>query len=259
MIDSLSLDSKDLTQDEILRGKLTLFQPKIGYRFSVDPLLLADFVSPFLSVGSILDIGAGVGIVGLLLGRSSPLCKVTLVELQPRLAQLCRKNVNHNCADKQALVIEGDILDKGVQKNLTEAPFQLVVSCPPYYRLGTGGINPNTEEALARHEVTLPLTRLVEVSRRLMSFRGQFALVYPSTRLSEVLNELWSVGLRPTRLRLVHPKPGQPAQRALVLSVKGGRGDLVIEPPFFIRDCVGNYTADAQRALGEQAIVLPAV
>jgi tRNA1Val (adenine37-N6)-methyltransferase len=62
-----------------------------------------------------------------------------------------------------------------------------------------------------------------------------------------------SCGLQPTRLRLVHPHPAEPAQRALVEARKGGRGGLCIEPPLYVRDAGGSYTAEARRALGESS------
>lgn len=243
--------SDDLTRDEILRGRLTLLQPKVGYRFSLDPLLLADFVGP-PPYGTVADLGAGVGVVGLLLGRGDPAARVTLVELQPRLAQLCRDNAAHNGLSERTTVVEGDILDRAVQRRLGGASFDLVVSCPPYYPIGKGGINPDGEEAIARHELRLPLIDLVRVARRLIGFRGQVVLVYPSPRLPEMLTHLSAEGLQPTRLRLVYPRPGEPAQRALVSAIKGGRGGLTIDPPFVVRDEAGNYTPEARQALGER-------
>lgn len=245
---------EELTRDEILRGRLRLLQPRVGYRFSLDPLLLSDFVGP-PPYGNLVDLGAGVGIVGLLLGQKDPQAQVTLVELQPRLAQLCRDNAREN--GQETRVVEGDLLSKPVQRQLPGASFDLAVSCPPYYRLGTGGVNPDREEAVARHEVRLPLPELVRAARRLVGFRGRVALVYPACRLPELLGNLGGAGLQPARLRLVYPQPGKPAQRALVLAVKGARSTLCIEPPFLVRDGSGAYTAEAQRALGESPAAVP--
>ncbi len=240
----------DLTRDEVLRGRLRLLQPRVGYRFSLDPLLLFDFIGepPF---GNLIDLGAGVGVVGLLLGNRDPAAHVTLVELQPRLAQLCRDNAAGNGMGHRVTVVEGDLLSRPVRQQLLGASFDLCASCPPYYRIGTGGVNPDGEEAVARHELRLPLPDLVQAARRLVGFRGRVALVYPSPRLPEMLPPLVAAGLQPTRLRLVYPRAGEPAQRALIMAVKGARSGLTIEPPFIVRDEAGNYTSEARRALGE--------
>jgi tRNA1Val (adenine37-N6)-methyltransferase len=245
-------DSTSLSRDPILRGRLVLWQPQKGYRFSIDPLLLADFVGTSQGpLGRLCDIGAGVGVVGLLLGKSDPRAQVTLVELQPRLAELCRKNAAENGLADRCTVVEGDVLSAPVRKLLPGAGFDLVASCPPYYQVGRGGVNPDSEEAIARHELHLPLGELVRAARRLVGFRGRVALVYPSPRLPELLSSLQSAGLTPTRLRLVHPHPGEPAQRALVEGRKGARGGLDILPPLFLRHPDGNYTDEARRILGE--------
>ncbi len=239
-----------LTRDPILRGRLMLWQPRAGYRFSVDPLLLADFVGP-PPLGRLVDIGAGVGIVGLLLLRIDPQAQATLVELQPRLAGLCRKNLDDNGLNERCTVVEGDVLSPPVRQKLPGAQFQLVVSCPPYYPLGRGGVNPDSEEAIARHELHLPLPELVRAARRLVGFRGRVALVYPSPRLPELLANLLAAGLTPTRLRMVHAHAGEPGQRALVEARKGARSGLVVEPPLYLRHRDGGYTEEAARILGD--------
>jgi tRNA1Val (adenine37-N6)-methyltransferase len=245
-----SADDSELSCDPILRGKLTLWQPRVGYRFSIDPLLLASFVGPG-PLGRLCDIGAGVGIVGLLLGRADAAAEVTLVELQPRLAGLCRRNAAENGMGGRVTVVEGDVLSAPVRKQLPGAFFDLVASCPPYYQLGRGGVNPDSEEAIARHELHLPLEALVRAARRLVGFRGRVAFVYPSPRLPELLSSLCKEGLTPTRLRLVHAHAGDPAQRVLVEGKKGARSDLVIEPPLYLRSADGGYTDEVRKLLGE--------
>ncbi|MCS6913157.1 MAG: methyltransferase [Myxococcales bacterium] len=241
----------ELTDDEILRGRLALLQPRHGYRFSLDPLLLAHFVGP-PPYGQVADLGAGVGVLGLLLARNDPAARVTLVELQARLARLCRDNAVRNGLAERTQVIEGDLLDRAIQRQLPGAAFDLVVSCPPYYPLGWGGINPDTEEAVARHELRLALPALVRAARRLVGFHGRVALVYPSSRLTELLAQLAAVNLNPQRLRLVHPRPGEPAQRVLVEARKGARGGVVVEPPFHVRRSDNTYSEEALCALGDR-------
>jgi tRNA1Val (adenine37-N6)-methyltransferase len=239
-----------LTCDPILRGRLTLWQPRVGYRFSLDPLLLANFIGT-APLGRVIDIGAGVGVVGLLLARLDSQAQLTLVELQPRLAALCLRNAAHNQLAPRCTVVEGDVRSAAVRKQLPGAWFDLVASCPPYYQLGRGGVNPDSEEAIARHEIHLPLAELVRAARRLVGFRGRVALVYPSPRLPELLSALVAEGLTPTRLRLVHTHADQPAQRALVEGRKGARGGLVALPPLILRHPDGSYSEEARRLFGD--------
>lgn len=245
-----ALEQGELSCDAMLRGRLRLWQPVCGYRFSIDPLLLADFVQD-VPVARLADLGTGVGIVGLALLLRFAKAQGTLVELQPRLAELCRRNVAENGLGDRAQVIEADLLAQATKKTLEGGRFDLVASCPPYYPLGQGGVNPDGEEAIARHELRLPLFDLVGAAKRLLAFRGRLALVYPSSRLSELLVALHEHQLPVRRLRLVHPHENDPAQRMLVEAQKGYRGGLSIDPPLFVREKDGRYSAEARRALGE--------
>lgn len=252
-----SLGDSDLSRDPIVRGRVSLWQPRIGYRFSIDPILLASFVGNG-PLGTIADIGAGVGVVGLLLGQADASARVTLVELQPRLATLCQRNAAENGMADRTNVVQGDVRSAGLRQALAGASFDVVASCPPYYPLGQGGVNPTDEEAIARHEVHLPLADLVRAARRMLRFRGRFAVVYPTPRLPELLSVLCAEGLNPTRLRIVHPYAGEPGQRVLVEGCKGSKSSLVIEPPLYLRTRAtpsqgggGDYTEEARRILGD--------
>ncbi len=247
----------ELTRDPIVRGRVLLWQPRVGYRFSIDPILLADFAGA-APLGRVADIGAGVGIVGLLLGKCDPAAQVTLIELQPRLAALCRRNAQDNGLAERAQVVQGDVRAATLRSALPGASFDLVASCPPYYPLGQGGVNPQGEEAIARHEVHLPLADLVRAARRLLRFRGRFAVVYPTPRLTELLAVMQAEGLTPIRLRVVHAYADEPGQRVLVEGCKGSKSSLVIEPPLYLRSRAtpsigggGDYTEEARRILGD--------
>jgi tRNA1(Val) A37 N6-methylase TrmN6 len=242
--------SEELTRDEILRGRLTLWQPRDGYRFAVDPLLLVDFVA---AARRAVDLGAGCGIVALGLARRFAEAHITAVELQPRLARLASRNAEDNGLADRVNVLELDLADaRACRAALAGASFDLVASNPPFRPLGEGSANPDDEAAVARHELRLTLADLARESRRLLMPGGRAAVVYPAERLGALLQALEREGLRPLRLRCVHPRLGEPASRVLVEAKKGGRGNLVVEGPLILRDENDDYTPEARRALGER-------
>ncbi len=250
-------DPGELSRDPIVRGRLVLWQPRVGYRFSIDPILLSDFAAVPRG-GRIADIGAGCGIVGLLLASKDATASLSLVELQPRLAALCQRNAQENSLSERTTIVQGDIRSPALRSQLAGASFDLVASCPPYYVLGRGGVNPTDEEAIARHEVHLPLSDLVRAARRLLRPRGRFAVVYPTPRLPELFVALAEQRLTPTRLRIVHPYADEPGQRVLLEAQKGAKSSLVIDPPLYLRTRAqpspgggGDYTAEAKRILGD--------
>lgn len=241
----------ELTCDELLRGRIRLWQPRAGYRVNVDSLLLAWFVGapPY---GRVADLGAGVGVIGVALAVQDPGAQLTLAELQPASAALCRKNLEENGLAARGRVVEVDLADeRAARAALPGAAFDRVVSSPPYFTIQEGPPVPDAGEAIARHELRLTLPALSRAARRLLVPGGRAYLVFPSERLVELLAALAEEGLQPTRMRLVHPRPGAPANRVLVAAQKGSRARLLVEPPLCLRDEQGDYGPEARQALGE--------
>ncbi|HEX4459294.1 MAG TPA: SAM-dependent methyltransferase, partial [Polyangia bacterium] len=168
----------------------------------------------------------------------------TLVELQPRLAALARRNADDNGFGARVAVENADVTSLGGNH------YDLVVANPPYRLLAEGPASPNAEVATGQHELTLTLAQLAAAMRRLLKPNGRAALVYPARRLGELYAALDDAGLRPLRLRCVHPRANEPANRILVEAHKGARGPLVIAPPLVIRDGDG-YSAEAAQLLGD--------
>jgi tRNA1(Val) A37 N6-methylase TrmN6 len=244
-----------LTRDAVLRGDLYVWQPRRGYRFTVDPLLLADFVvaQTKRSAHEVCDLGTGCGVLGLVLLRRAPSLRLTAVELQPRLAELARRNLVDNALEARGEVVELDLADARQSRRLRGGSFDWVVSNPPYGALGRGATSPDQESAIARHEVRLPLDRLCQEMKRLLRPEGSGAVIYPASRLDELLAGLAKVGLSPNRLRSVHPRVGEPATRVLLSFHKGKpSGRMVLAAPLIERNEDGQPTAEVARITGAQ-------
>jgi len=237
------------TRDEALRGKLALWQPEQGYRFSVDALLLADFArhpDPEWD-GEVVDLGAGCGVVGLALATQLQRARVTLVELQVRLAELCRVNVRENGLEGRVEVLEADL--RALKGRLEGASVQQAVSNPPFQPAGAGRQSPDPEKAIANMELEVTLPVLAASAARLLKPRGLFTVIYPAERAVEVCEAMSHHGLRPVRLRPVYPLAGRPARRVLVQGRKGVSDTLVVDPPLVIHEAPEVYTAEAARIL----------
>ena len=238
-------DDGELTRDSILRGRLCLWQPRDGYRFSIDPLLLVDFVRP--PYGRVVDFCAGCGVVGLGLMTRDPAAQATLVELQDRLATLARRNAEDNAMGARVVVHHGDLRTAPRDAG---AAYDVAVANPPYRTLDEGPASPDEEVAIAQHELRVTLAEVAAAMRRALAPGGRAALVYPAARVAALLAALDGAGLRPLRARFVHPRAEEPANRVLVEAHKGARGPLVVEAPLVVRDAAG-YTAEAARLLGD--------
>ncbi|MFQ3574043.1 MAG: tRNA1(Val) (adenine(37)-N6)-methyltransferase [Thermodesulfovibrionales bacterium] len=211
---------------------IRFYQYKDGYRVSVDAVLLYDFVNlPRLQ--TIIDLGAGSGIIGLLLAKRYPNSSVTLVEIQSRLAALANENIALNNLDSRVSVINTDIKDLSTQYSIA-GKIDVVVSNPPFRRAKTGLISPNDEKALARHEVNLSLSQLLKASSDILRHHGHLYLIYLPERLSEVILKMRENALEVKRLRFVHSFSNTPAKMVLIEGVKGAKPGLKVMQPLII-------------------------
>lgn len=238
----------ELTLDSI--RDIKVYQNRKGYRFSVDALLLYSFVN-IQRAGRIADLGAGSGIIGLLLAKRYPVSEVTLVEVQDPLIRLAEKNIALNQLGDRVKAINYDIRKiKTIHCSLFTAHcFDLIVSNPPFRRQKTGLISPADEKAIARHEIKLRLTDLIDASHYLLKSKGRLCIIYHPSRLVELINALRKKQMEPKRLRFVHSNLQTEAKMALIEAVKNGRAEMKIEKPLFIYKEDGSYTDEMKELL----------
>jgi tRNA1Val (adenine37-N6)-methyltransferase len=219
-------------------GRFRFRQPRQGYRFSIDSVLLADFAPA--SSGPVADLGAGCGVLCLLLaGRGLP-GPFSAFELDTLAADCCRQNFVS--AGMNGLVMEHDLNHD--HPALAANSFDMVVSNPPFGKAEAGRLPPEPARARARHELNLEPGRLWELAARLLPAGGRLALCWPPARLVELMGALPPLGLMPKRLRMVHGRAERPASLVLLEAVKGGREELIVMPPLTIYGQGQEYTPE---------------
>lgn len=236
----------DVTLDSIRNIKL--YQSKTGYRFSVDALLLYDFVN-LRKVSAIADLGAGSGIVGILLAKKYHEAGITLFEIQDTLFRMAEKNIVLNNLQNRIAVRQCDVREIPESYH-APCSFDLVVSNPPFRKVDSGRLNIAEERAIARHEIKLSLEKLIDAAAFLLRSRGRFATIYHPGRLSELMAMLKKIEIEPKRLRFVHSHVLSEAKMVLLEAVKGGRTGLKVERPLFIYEEDGSYTGEMEGIYG---------
>ena len=225
----------EITLDTI--RDIKIYQSKNGYRFSVDALLLYSFVN-LPVVRKIADLGAGSGIIGLLLAKKYPRARVTLLELQKGLVQLAERNVKLNHLEERVMVMEYDIRSmcgKGpAERAVAGGHYDVVVANPPFRRPKTGRISPEMEKAIARHEIAMTLPDLLSAARYLLRPKGRLFLIHHPGRLAELIASLTETGMEMKRIRFVHSDAFSEAKMLLVETVKDGRAGLKVERPLLL-------------------------
>jgi tRNA1(Val) A37 N6-methylase TrmN6 len=224
----------DETEDLLRDYDLKIIQPKAGYRFSLDPLLLCDFAGT--GALRILDLGTGCGIIPLVMARKAPEARIVGIEVQSEMASLALRNVSGNALSARVTVIESDILS--LKGTLESESFDLVVFNPPYRKQGEGKISPRAGRDLARHESTASLADFLAIAKRMVKPGGSICMIHHPERLPELLAECLAINLCPVRLQMVHGDFSLPARMFLIELLKGKKRALEMLPPIAVKDSI---------------------
>jgi tRNA1(Val) A37 N6-methylase TrmN6 len=235
---------EDETLEPFGQGRrLWVCQKKRGYRFSLDAVLLAGLTE--LRTGDrVVDLGAGCGIIALILACRFPHCRLLAVESQPALASLAERNVLLNGLAGQIEILAAQM--QTLSKQLPPRSYEVVVSNPPYRPLGSGRLNPVAERAIARHELQGSLEMVAQTAGYLLSAGGRLALIYPAWRLVHLCSLLRSYHLEPKIMRLIHSRPGDEAKLIWMEARKDGREEMKVLPPLTVYRSLGEYTAEME-------------
>jgi tRNA1Val (adenine37-N6)-methyltransferase len=221
--------------------QLNISQPEKGYRFSLDSLILAAHIHP-KGNETVMDVGCGCGVISLILARRYPDLKITGIEIQEELYDFARKNILANGFEKNIRVFHEDI--RTLQSGRIDTGVDIIVSNPPYKKLGTGRVNPDPQRAVARHETALSIDALVECSSRLISDQGLFFVIFPFDRLPDLSTALTRHQFYPEFIRPIHIKPGTKAKRVIVRAVKSPITQCSLPSPFFIYSPENKFTEE---------------
>jgi tRNA1Val (adenine37-N6)-methyltransferase len=236
----------DETVDELRSSGLRIAQPRHGYRFSLDPLLLCDFAGTG-SGGRIIDLGTGCGVIPLVLAGRFPGATLVGVELQEEMDGLAARNVALNGLDERIEVVCGDILS--LRGRFPVSSFDLVTANPPYRTPGSGRVSPRAGRDLARHESSARLADFLAAAKYLVKPSGTVCFISHPSRLPEFIRCAGELKLSLLRLRLVHSTAAAPATMFLAQLAKGRNGETSVLPPLFVHDGDGGYSEEVKRII----------
>lgn len=248
-MDNDNLLKTDERIDQLYSQDVQIIQNPHCFAFSLDAVLLADFVRPNKKrQAKIVDLCAGNGAIGLFLHNKLG-GHFTEVELQKPIANMAERTIKLNHLEERYDVLNMDIKD--VYNKIPKDSADIVLCNPPYFPNNEHSQkNPNRALAIARHEITTNLTMVVEKMSGLLKMNGRGYLVHRPDRLAKILNELTSHRLAPKRIRFIHPKPDREANIVLIEVIKdGGNGGIRIVPPLVVNQPNGEYVPEVQQLL----------
>jgi tRNA1(Val) A37 N6-methylase TrmN6 len=245
-----------VTRDAFLGGRLTLSQPRTGFRAGTDSVLLGAAVPG--GSRSLLDLGAGVGTAGLVALALGLAEKTDLVERDEATLALTRDNVAANALSEKAKVLAIDILAKAAERRavgLLDNFYDTVIANPPYFGAGQGTRAPDAARGDARHMEGEALDIWVKCAASAARADGAAIFIYPATGLAAVLAAFDRRFGNLTVLPL-SPRPGEAATRVIVRGVKGSRAPLTLLSSRALHGAQGNGFAPEFDAILRGAAVL---
>ncbi|WP_293798912.1 methyltransferase [uncultured Bosea sp.] len=232
----------EIVEDRVLDGRLRLLQPRKGHRAGSDAILLAAAL-PQLGQGALLDMGAGVGTVGLAAALMQPELHVTLLERDPDLVTLAARNAMLNDIAGRVTAVAGDVTARAAilsELGLASASFDAVAMNPPFYPPGGSRASPIPNRKAA-HVAEGALAPWLRTARRLLRPGGHLALIHRVEALPEVLAGL-ETGFGAVAVRPVHAFADKPAIRIIVTAVLNSRKPAALLPAFVINGPDGRLT-----------------
>lgn len=227
---------------------LKIVQDTELFNFSLDSVLLANFVTINTRVKSILDIGTGNAPIPILLTTKTN-SKITAIEIQKQSYDLAKESIEINNLNEKIDLILGDVND--YYKTQESDVYDVITCNPPFFKTNDNSrLNNNEGKIIARHEKTLHLDSIFKISRKLLKNNGRIAIVHRVDRLVDIICTMRKYNIEPKKMRLVYPKVGKEANILLIEGTKNGQVGLKIMPPLYAHTEDGSYTEEVKKHFG---------
>lgn len=224
---------------------LKIYQNTDMFNFSLDSVLLPNFVTLNKNIKNILDIGCGNAVIPLILSTKTD-AKITGVEIQKESYDLAIKSVKHNKLENQIDIINEDI--NIYAENQETEIFDVITCNPPFFKVNPDSkLNEKEAKTIARHEIKLNLEQIMKISRKLLKNKGCLAIVHRPERFMDIVTEMKKNGIEPKKVRFVYPGMEKEANILLIEGVKNGKPGLKILSPLYSHEENGDYTEQIQK------------
>lgn len=219
---------------------LKIVQDNDMFNFSLDSVLLPNFVTLNKNITKILDIGCGNAPIPLILSTKTK-ANIVGVEIQKKVYEMAVESVNINNLSDQIKIINMDINEF---YKIEETDKYDVITCnPPFFKYTEdSNINESEYKTIARHEIKLNLQELFKIAKKLLKNNGVIGIVHRPERLLEILEEMRKNNIQPKKIQFVYPRENQNANIVLVEGSKNGNPGIKILPPLFTHNVDGSYT-----------------
>lgn len=224
---------------------LKIVQDTNYFSFSLDSVLIANFATLNKNTKKILDIGTGNAPIPLILTTKTD-AQIFGFEIQKEIYDMALESLNLNNNNSQITLINDDI--KNIADYFNAEEFDTIITNPPYFKFYEfSKLNIEEKKAIARHEITLDLKSILSISFKYLKNNGNFAMVYRTERLTEVLSLMSEYRLEPKKITFIYPKHDSSSNLFLVEGIKNAKNGLKEVKSLIVHDNNGNYTKEVKK------------
>ena len=233
--------------DLLWDGNLKIYQDTDSFMFSLDSVLLSNFVTINKSTKKILDIGTGNAPIPMMLTKRTNAI-IDAVEIQEESYNLAIESIKYNKFNNQINIINANVNE--IYKDLGNNCYDVIVSNPPYYSADMLS-SLNNSKKIARNDDSLKIENIFMIAKRLLKNNGNIAIVIDTKRLVDVILTMKKYSIEPKKIQFIYPKSDKISNIFLIEGTKNGKPGLKILNSIILQDDKNKYTKNIEMLLKE--------
>ncbi len=218
---------------------MSIVQNTDWFNFSLDSVLLSNFVSINKNTNKIIDFCTGNAPIPLILSTKTN-SNIIGVELQKEVYELAKKSVEINNLQDRIEILNMNVKD--LYNKYDTDTFDVITCNPPFFKVNDNSkFNKNDIKTVARHEIEINLDDIFSIAKKLLKNNGVISIVHRPDRLVEIIEIMKKNNIEPKKIQFVYPKLNSECNIVLVEGSKNGNSGLKILPPLYVHDENGKY------------------
>lgn len=240
--------NNETINDLVNFNNIKIYQNKDYFNFSLDSILLPNFVILNNKTKKVLDLCTGNIPIPLILSKRTK-ALIYGVEIQKEIFDLAEKTLKINNLENQIILINKDA--KELVNDFETDIFDLITCNPPYFKNSNTSIkNNNNIKSIARHEILIKLEDIMNISKKLLKNNGSLSLIHRTDRLIDIIILMRQNNIEPKRIRFIYPKAGKESNLVLIDGRKNGKPGLKILDSLIVHEQNGNYSKEVLKMFG---------
>ncbi len=230
-----------------------IFQNDDWFKFSLESVLLPNFITINLRWKKILDLCTGNAPIPLILSTKTK-AKIIGVEIQKDVFDLAKKSIEYNNLTDQITLINDNL--SNMKKYFNSDEFDIITVNPPYFLNNPESKkNQDIHKTIARHEIYTNLEEIINISSYLLKNGGYFAIVHQTSRFIEVIDMLKKYHFSIDKIQLIYPKENYESNLFMIEAIKNGRSNVRFLKPLYVHNNDGSYKDEIIKMFKNEEVV----